>query len=86
MTRSRFESTSRPSANRGLKLSTIKGALHSDSLFAAARIHRGLRRSQSVPRQRLPYERGIPISTVTVEDTEYDFRQPRRIDSTTLVG
>ena len=29
-------------------------------------------------------ERGLPISTDAVEDTEYDFQQPRRIGSTTL--
>ena len=29
-------------------------------------------------------ERGRPISTDAVEDTEYDFQQPRRIGSTTL--
>jgi aldose 1-epimerase len=29
-------------------------------------------------------ERGLPIGVVTVEDTEYDFRQPRLIGSTTL--
>jgi aldose 1-epimerase len=29
-------------------------------------------------------ERGLPVATETVEDTEYDFQQPRRIGSTTL--
>src|SRR5499427_7600714 len=29
-------------------------------------------------------ERGLPINTDAVEDTEYDFRQPRRIGSTML--
>ena len=29
-------------------------------------------------------ERGLPIGTEAVQDTEYDFRQPRRISSTTL--
>jgi aldose 1-epimerase len=29
-------------------------------------------------------ERGLPIRVEAVEDTEYDFRQPRRIGSTTL--
>jgi aldose 1-epimerase len=29
-------------------------------------------------------ERGLPIGTLAVEDTEYDFRKPMRIGSTTL--
>jgi aldose 1-epimerase len=29
-------------------------------------------------------ERGLPIGTEAVEDTEFDFRQPRRIGTTTL--
>jgi aldose 1-epimerase len=29
-------------------------------------------------------ERGLPIGTLAVKDTEYDFRKPRRIGSTTL--
>jgi len=31
-----------------------------------------------------PDERGLPVGTEAVQDTAYDFRQPRRIGSTTL--
>jgi aldose 1-epimerase len=30
-------------------------------------------------------ERGLPVGREAVQDTEYDFRQPRQIGSTTLV-
>ena len=29
-------------------------------------------------------ERGLPVGTQAVQDTEYDFRQPRQIGSTTM--